>query len=171
MSRILVLALLIAGCAAPAAPGRSGAANPPLDGIAFEISSWGRPIDSWEVHADGTGRHVKMAQDEGADFRTYRLEHREFALAPAEFARLSALAAELPQPRPRREDCGLRATDLPYGHLRLAGPAGEEIIGFDVGCRDAPYQAFVGQLRAMDELVTEWAEKHPVSRVEEPGGD
>ena len=160
-----------AGSAAPS-PRAAGAAEPArFETIAFEINSWGRPIDSWRVAADGSGAHVKMVQDEGADFRTYRLEHRQFTVSPEDYARLADMAAELPQPRLKREDCELRATDLPYGNVRLGGAAGEETIGFDVGCRDAPYQEFVARLRAMDELVTEWAERHPPVRIEEPSAD
>jgi len=59
---------------------------------------------------------------------------------------------------------------MPYGTLRLSTGGHEEATAFDVGCRDAPYQAFVGQLRAMDELVTRSAEAHAPARIEQVGG-
>ncbi len=168
MYRAIMLAMLMAGCASPSADAR-----PPdggFDAIAFEIKSWGRPIDSWEVHADGTASHVKMVSEQGADFRTYKLEHRAFEVSAADYARLAAIGAALPQPRIGFRDCDLRATDMPYGTLRLTRGDEAESIAFDVGCQDAPYQRFVGQLRAMDELVTGWAERHSPSRIEQVGG-
>ncbi len=167
MRRAVLIALLVAGCAGKPVSPQPAAAG--LDGVGFEISSWGRPIDRWQVRADGTASYVAMVSDEGAPFTTYRLEHRAFTLAPGEWARLAALAAQLPQPRPTRDDCKMRATDMPYGTLRLAKGGREEMTAFDVGCRDASYQAFVDQLHAMDALVAEWARAHPVTRVEKVG--
>ena len=170
MRRAAMLApLLLSACATADAGAQAGQAAE-YDSIGFAISSWGRPIDSWQVRADGTARHVKRVSDEGADFRTYRLEHREFTVPPADFRRLAAIAAKLPQPRPARDECKERATDMPYGTLSLSRDGGTEEVRFDVGCRDAPYQAFVGRLRAMDELVTEWAEGRPAIQVEQVGG-
>jgi hypothetical protein len=146
------------------------AARAAYDTIAFAISSWGRPIDSWEVRADGTARHVKRVSEAGADFRTYRLEHREFTVVPADFRRLAAIAAQLPQPRLARDECKELATDMPYGTLSLSRGGQTEEVRFDVGCLDAPYQAFVGRLRAMDELVTALAEQRAATRVEQVGG-
>jgi len=166
---VMLAPLLLAACATADAGAQSGQAAE-YDSIGFAISSWGRPIDSWEVRADGTARHVKRVSDEGADFRTYRLEHREFTVAPADFRRLAAIAAKLPQPRPARDECEQLATDMPYGTLSLSRGDGTEELRFDIGCLDAPYQAFVGRLRAMDELVTEWAEQRPATRVDQVGG-
>jgi hypothetical protein len=170
MHRALLLALLLAGCATSPAEAQSVAPVPGLEQVAFEIKSWGRPIDGWDIHADGTARHVKRVSDEGAGFNTYRLEHREFAVDQATWERLSALAAQLPQPRPSRSECDELATDMPYGALRLSTAGSEEEIRFDLGCLDVPYQAFVGQLRAMDELVTGLAEKYQPTRIERVGG-
>jgi hypothetical protein len=121
-------------------------------------------MGSWEVHADGTVRHHKV---EGSVFGAHKIEHRDFTdrrrrLRPARGNRGGAAAAA-PQARRLQE----RAMDLPYGHLRLTRGTTEEAVDFDVGCRDARYVAFVGQLRAMDDLVGEWAEQQPVDRVEE----
>jgi hypothetical protein len=144
-------------------------AEPPA-AIAFRISSWGRPIDSWVVRADGSASHVTMVSDEGAPFQTYRLEHRAFAIAADDYTRLVAMAGALPQPRLSRDDCEERATDMPYGALELERGGAVESIAFDVGCRDARYQAFVDQLQAMDELVTGWARPHAPVRIEQVGG-
>src|SRR6478735_9516295 len=65
----------------------------PIAAVSFRISSWGRPIDSWEVRADGSVRHVTRVSDEGAPFTTYRLEHREFTVTADDYARIVALAA------------------------------------------------------------------------------
>lgn len=168
MARAVLLALLVAGCAAH--PDGAPPAPAGLESVGFEINSWGRPIDSWEVGANGTGHFAEAVSDEGADFNTYRLEHREFTVAPAEWARLTALAAELPQPRPDRDGCKQRMTDMPYGTVRVSHGGKEQAAAFDVGCRDARYQAYVDQLHAMDTLVTTWAKAHPVTRVEKFGG-
>jgi len=166
MYRAFLLALLpLTACAAAGV--EAGTAAPAYEAIAFDINSWGRPIGSWEVHADGTVRHHKS---EGSVFAAHRIEHRDFTVDSAAYARLAAIAAALPHPRLRRDDCKERAMDLPYGNLRLTRGASEEAVAFDVGCRDARYQAFVGQLQAMDDLVGEWAEQHPVDRFEDVGG-
>lgn len=163
MHRAFVLALLpLAACAsAETAP-----AAPAYEAIAFDINTWGRPMGSWEVHADGTVRHLKV---EGSVFNAHKVEHREFTVDAAAYARLAAIAARLPQPRLERENCKERATDLPYGSLRLTGMAGEEEVRFDLGCLDAPFQAFFGQLRAMDDLVGGWAEQRPADNIEDVG--
>ena len=169
MRRAILLApLLLGACATGEAGARDPA--PAYESIAFEIKSWGRPIDSWEVDADGTARHIKMVSENGAPFGTYRLEHREFTVADADYARLAAIAAQIPQPAPTPDKCKLFATDMPYGTLRLSAANATQAVNFNVGCQDAPYQAFVAKLQAMDELVTGWAEQHAASRVEEVGG-
>lgn len=169
MRRALMLALLLplAACTTTG-EGTEGVPPAAYETIAFEINSWGRPLGSWEVHADGTVRHLEIV---GSPFGTHRREYREFAIDAAAYAQLAALAARVPAPRPSRDDCKERATDLPYGTLRLTGPAGEEAVSFDTGCLDRPYQAFVGRLRAMDDLVGGWAEARPATRIEEVGGN
>jgi hypothetical protein len=114
---------------------------------------------------------VRHHQTEGSVFGAHKIEHRDFTVDAAAFAKLAALAAQLPEPRLRREDCEERATDLPYGTLRLSRVGTEEAIGFDTGCLDPNYRRFVGQLQAMDELVDAWAETHPADRVEDVGGN
>jgi hypothetical protein len=162
----LLLSLLPLAACTTADAGAQGAAA--YEAIAFDISTWGRPLGSWEVHADGTVSHHKT---EGSVFNAHKVEHRAFTVDGAAFRRLAAIAAELPEPRLDPADCEERATDLPYGTLRLTRKGGEEAIAFDIGCLDRPYQAFVGQLRALDEMVGAWAEQHPADRVEEVGGN
>jgi hypothetical protein len=162
----LLATLLLAGCvsAPPQTP------RPEYRAIAFAMNSWGRPIDSWDITADGRVRYVEAKSDAGAPFGTYRLEHREFAVGPAGFARIAAIAASLPQPRPTGTGCKQRATDFPYGTLRLDGAEASETLTYDTGCRDGPYlDLFIAPLREMDAQVTEWAAKHPVARVEQVG--
>ena len=167
MRRAILLALLSpAACATPGAEAEAPPAA--YEAIAFEINSWGRPLGSWQVGADGSVRHLEVV---GSPVGAHRREHREFAVDAAAYAELAALAARVPTPRPSREDCEERATDLPYGTLRLTGPAGEEAVPFDTGCLDKPYQVFVGRLRAMDDFVGGWAEGRPATRVEEVGGN
>jgi hypothetical protein len=168
---LLLAPLLLGAACADAKDGAIGKAPAaPVAAVAFRISSWGRPIDSWEVRADGSASHVAMVSDEGAPFTTYRLEHREFTITPEDYARVVALAGELPQPRPSRDECEERVTDMPYGALELDKGGAREEIAFDVGCRDAAYQAFVDKLQAMDGLVTEWAKPHAPARIEQVGG-
>jgi len=163
MHRALLLALLpLTACASAQAP----AQVPAYEAIAFDINSWGRPMGSWEVQADGTVSHLKI---EGSVFNAHKVEHRKFTVDAAAYAKLAALAARLPQPRLTRDGCKERATDLPYGTLSLTRGGAEEEVRFDLGCLDAAYQAFFGQLRAMDDLVGAWADDHPATSVEEVG--
>jgi choline dehydrogenase-like flavoprotein len=165
MHRAFLLALLpLAACTTADVEAQAPAGKPALEAIAFQINSWGRSIGSWEVHADGTVSHVHV---EGSVFNAHRREHREFTVDGSAFRKMVAIAAGLPEPRPNRDECKERATDLPYGTLTLSRGGREEAIAFDTGCLDASYQAFVGKLRAMDELVDGWAEQQPVDRVEE----
>ena len=172
MYRILLLASVLLATAASAKDGAVGKAQAaaPVAAVAFRISSWGRPIDSWEIRADGSASHVTRVSDEGAPFTNYRLEHRQFTISADDYARVVAFAGELPRPWPTRDACGELATDMPYGALELERGGARESIPFDVGCRDAPYQAFVDQLQAMDELVTGWAKPNAPTRIEQVGG-
>src|SRR5688500_4892697 len=114
MRHLILLAPLLLGACATAP--EHAAPAPEYDAIAFDISSWGRPINSWEVRADGSASHVKMVAAEGAPFREYRLEHRTFAVSPADVAELARMAAKLKSDLP---ECEQRATDLPYGSIRI----------------------------------------------------
>jgi len=171
---LLLAPLALSAACADAADGPGGKAQvaqaAPIAAVAFRISSWGRPIDSWEVRADGSASHVTMVSDEGAPFQVYRLEHRQFTIPTDDYARVVAMADELSQPRLSRDDCKERATDMPYGALVLERGGVREEITFDVGCRDKRYQVFVDQLDAMDELVTGWAKPHAPVRIEQVGG-
>src|SRR6478735_9368919 len=96
--RLMLVPLLLAAAPLhkqPAPAAQAGEA--PIEQIGFEIGSWGRPIDSWEVRADGSAHHATMVSLPGAPFGQYRLEHREFTIEPADYARLVALAQNLPQ--------------------------------------------------------------------------
>jgi hypothetical protein len=159
---LLLTVLTLAACTTADASSPA----PRYDAIAFDINSWGRPLGSWEVHADGTVRHH---QTEGSGFGAHQIEHRDFTIDSAAYAKLAAMAAQLPEPRLSREECKERATDLPYGSLRLARAGAEEEIRFDTGCLDPNYRRFVSQLQAMDELVDTWARSHPADRVEDIG--
>lgn len=171
---LLLVPLLLGAACADAKEGPVGKAQlaeaAPVAAVSFRISSWGRPIDSWEVRADGSASHVTRVSDEGAPFQVYRLEHREFTISADDYARIVAMAGQLPQPRLSRDDCEQRVTDMPYGALALERATAREEIAFDVGCRDERYQAFVAQLQAMDELVTTWAKPHAPARIEHVGG-
>ena len=159
--------LLLSACATAHADGQElPAATPAYRAIAFEISSWGRPLGSWQVAADGTVHHTRI---DGSPFGAHRVEQRAFTIDAAGYARLAAIAAGLPQPRLDRAQCKERATDLPYGTLHLTTAKGEEAVSFDTGCLDAPYKAFVGRLQSMDTLVGDWAAQHPATSTEEVG--
>lgn len=163
MLRIILPAvlMLLSACTANQ---RIAGATPAYRTVAFEISSWGRPLGNWEVSRDGAARHMRT---DGSVFSDHRREHREFRIDDAQLAELAAAVKALPARRPREGACRNYATDMPYGRLQLTDDAGEETIRFDSGCFDARYQAFVAQLRAMDELVGGWAERHPATRIED----
>ena len=157
-----IICALIAGCqTAPPAPPET-AASP--DRIAFEMKSWGAPVHSWSVAADGSATSVTRT---GSLFPPYVLEHRRFVLPAAELARLQKLAGEVPNPPPSDDGCKNRITDAPYGSLTLWKGPMVQTLPFYAGCFDQPYARYVAHLKAMDDLVLDIGENTSVERREE----
>src|SRR4051812_42333772 len=77
-SRVMKRAIVLAACAL--ALGAAAPRRPAPDAIAFEVSSWGKPLVSWRVAADGRGTHTNT--ESGADFQHYRLVTRRIAAGP-----------------------------------------------------------------------------------------
>lgn len=164
MRRIaLLVPLLLGACATADAP----PAPPPYEAIAFELNSWGIPIDSWRIASDGSGSYSEAVRAEGASFRDYSLERHDLALSPRQFADAARIAASLP-PQPDEDGCRSRVTDMPYGTLRLTREGVTQEIRFSSNCRDAGNLAFIGKLQELDALVGAWGKQAPVTRITRP---
>jgi hypothetical protein len=101
-----VAALLLAAEAAAQPPVSRWSG--PWDLMAFEVKSWGRPVTSWRLLADGSGRW--------------------FAAGEHGYRQVEAILSRLPEPIPDYDGCSNRMTDLPYGrghcgrHVGTRGP-------------------------------------------------
>lgn len=125
--------VMLAGCAATpssAAPEQRAGSSVPADSISFEISSWGYPMESFRIAADGSGEYSKAPE-----FRA-PVETRRFNAGPAGFARIRDALAGIERFTVQPAACGARATDLPYGRVAWHAGAAEAVVGLDLGCQD-----------------------------------
>lgn len=164
--KITVAAIAAVFCAS-AAPARDSA-PPAWDRIAFDIKSWGAPIGSWTIQSDGSGAWVETMREAGADFRTYKLAWHDIPADKAAAQKLGAIIARLPAQAPDSSDCRNMMTDAPYGTIRVTRGATTIEHGFNTGCMDKDYTAFVALLKEADELVSARGKTAPVLRTE-PG--
>jgi hypothetical protein len=161
----LVCALLSACQTVPTEPPAPPAA------LAFEVKSWGALVHSWSVAADGVATAVTRQSNSGSPWPPYTLEHRRFTLAAADLAKLQSLAAALPNPEPTDDKCQQRMTDAAYGSLSIARGAEARALKFYEGCFDAYYAPYIAQVKAIDALVMDAAEKAPIERRDEVAGN
>ena len=158
--------LLLAGCTSHGvAPAGSPVSAP--DGFAFEVKSWGAPVHSWTVRADGAATSIVRVSDRGGPFPPYALEHRRFALSTDATARLRSLAATIARPVPTDNGCEKRITDAAYGTLSLVHGDETEALAFYEGCFDAYYRPYIATLKAIDAIVMDASKLAPVERREE----
>jgi hypothetical protein len=160
----LAACVALAGCQTVA---DGTAVSPPPERIALVLKSWGAPVHSWTVEADGTGTSVTRVSPSGSPWPPYALEHRRFVLPAASLARLQALVSAIPNPVPSDADCKDRITDAMYGTLSLTSGGVTGDLPFYGGCFDAYYAPYLKGVKAMDDLVQATAEKAPVERREE----
>lgn len=162
--------LLLAGCTSHGVAPASSPVSAP-DGFAFEVKSWGAPVHSWIVLADGAATSIVRVSDSGGPFPPYALEHRRFALSSDALARLRSLATTIPRPVPTDSECEKRMTDAAYGTLSLVRGGETEALAFYEGCFDAYYRPYLGTLKAMDAIVMDASKLAPVEHREEVGAE
>ncbi len=128
--------------------------------IAFEVNSWGKPLVSWQVGADGRGTYTKS--EDGGDFQHYRLVTRRFDAGGTAFARLQAALAPARLYAGREVPCGPRITDFPYGSVTWTVAQVEQRVRFDTGCRSAEAKRVEAAIGAADALVAKWSASAPI---------
>jgi hypothetical protein len=156
-------AIVLAACAL--ALGAAAPRRPAPDAIAFEISSWGKPLVSWRIAADGRGTYTKS--EDGRDFQHYRLVTRRFVAGLNGFARLRAALAPAAGYARREVPCGPRMTDFPYGSVTWTSGRVERRVRFDTGCRSAEAKSVEAAISAADALVAKWGGAGPIVETRE----
>lgn len=145
-----------------------GAAAPPADGIALELSSWGKPMESWSIDRRGTMLYVHREQT--GKTTGYDLVGTRIEAGPGGYDRLRRLleplragAANLP--------CTERWTDQPYGKIGWTH-AGREVAArtLDYGCRSRAWESRLALIESAGALIDKWAASGTeVSRVHSDG--
>jgi hypothetical protein len=164
---LLGLAGVLLGADSAAQPS-TGRWSGPWDLIAFEVKSWGQPVTSWRLLADGSGSWTEAIRDEGTPLGDYRLVWHEFAAGADGYQQVESILSRLPEPIPDYADCANRMTDLPYGTLRLTRGATTVEIAWNSGCMDDGYRTFIETLKAADTAFACWVRAGRVLRTEGP---
>lgn len=152
---VAAAATLAAACAAaPASTATTQATSPARawDAVSFTMSSWGQPITSWTVNADGSGTW-SQSTPRNDNFTDRETVTRTLAADAAAAAALTPILAALPATPPTTDNCKERITDQPYGALTVTIGGRAKEYRYDAGCLDAAYVAFINRLRAANELV------------------
>lgn len=167
----VALALLLPACSgsgAADAPDRQPVPERivPWDSVVFTNSSWGRPVNSWQVNADGTGYWAETKSANGQPFGPYTVVFHDLAVGEDGVRKLALMMGDIPDPAPSTTGCKEFATDMNYGRLTIASGPALRSVDWNAGCHDAEYRLFMGQLVAADRLVEQWGRAAPVSREE-----
>lgn len=141
----------------------------PWDLIAFEVLSWGHPVTSWRLLADGSGSWTEAFRKDDASLGDYRLVWHEFTMGEDGYRQVEKVLSGLPDQIPDFDDCSNRMSDLPYGTLRLTRGAMTVEIDWNSGCLDDGYREFIETLKAADTLVAACGRAGRVLRIEEAG--
>ncbi len=116
------------------------------------MNSWGQPLTSWTVNADGSGT-LSVSKPIAGNFLN---RETTTTTLPADAAAAAALAqriAALPATPPTGDGCRERITDQVYGALTITQSGGTKEYAYNAGCLDAPYARFIATLRQVDGLV------------------
>lgn len=144
--------------------------SPQWDMIAFEMNSWGQPIRSWRILANGGGSWTVAEREESAPpFSAPSLVWHDIEPEAANYAALEKILAALPDTAPDADACANFMTDMPYGTLRLTRGATTIEIAWYAGCLEEGYVAFMDILKAADVHMEALGKAAPVSRTEAPG--
>lgn len=152
LARVAALMLTLLGAISAHATATTPLTGP-WDMVTFELNSWGKPVVSWIVTADGSGSWSETK--DGASFSDYSVVVHEIAADKAHHEALAALLKRLPFPAPVTEGCKNFMTDAPYGRIRLTHGATTVELAYNAGCMDAPYVAYLDVLKAAESLVAE----------------
>lgn len=155
-------AIVLAACAL--ALGAAAPRRPAPESIAFELSSWGRAMESWRVAADGRGLYTKS---EGRIFQHYRLVTRRVAAGRTAMAQLDAVLAPAERYAGREVPCGPRITDFPYGSVTWTIGGRTRRVRFDTGCQSREAESVAAAVRAADALVAKWGGAGPIVETRE----
>lgn len=136
------------------------------DMISLEVKSWGRPVSSWRLLADGSGSWTETVASDGSPRNEYTLVWHEFRAGPEGYGQVEAIVSQIPDPAPDYDDCKNLITDLPYGTLRLTRGATTIEIAWNSGCMDEDYRAFTNTLKAADAVVAGWGSAGRILRIE-----
>lgn len=134
--------------------------------IAFEVKSWGRPVSSWRLLADGSGSWTETVAGSGGPPDAYRLVWHEFAAGADGYRQVEEILSRLPDPAPNYEDCSNYMTDAPYGTIRLTHGATTTEIAWNSGCMDENYRVFTDALKTADTVVAGWGRAGRILRTE-----
>jgi hypothetical protein len=169
LRRFVAVSLAVAlGCAASSAQASEPPAAQEWNMVAFDMKSWGRPINSWIILGSGSGSWTEVIAEPGAPPASYTLAVHEVEVGDQGYGDLAAILRRLPSPAPDYEDCESRMTDMPYGTLRLTRGSTTVEIAWNAGCMDQEYSAFLDTLKAANELVGKWGKAGQVIRTEDP---
>lgn len=142
---------------------------PDWDMVAFEMRSWGEPVTSWRIMADGQGSWTETVRENpNAPLGDHSLVWHELNADKDGVAKLFGILAALPQPAPSYRDCTDAISDQPYGNIRLTKGATTTEIAYNAGCLDDDYVAFLDVLRNANGLVEGWGKVGKVLRTEKP---
>ncbi|MEA3038333.1 MAG: hypothetical protein QOE79_846 [Sphingomonadales bacterium] len=156
-------AIVLSACAVALAAAGPHHRSP--DAIAFEVSSWGKPLISWRVAADGRGTYTKS--EGGRDFQHYRLVTRRFAAGRTAFAKLDAALTWAAGNADREVPCGSRISDFPYGTVTWTIGHETRRVRFDTGCQSAEAKRVEAAVSAADALVAKWSVAGPIVETRE----
>lgn len=109
--------------------------------IAFDISSWGKPLVQWDLAPDGAGTYVESKQGDGG-FSHYVLTKRRLNAGAEGYAEIRAILAGAERHAGRELPCKLQITDQAYGKLSWNGAA----TSFNYGCRSPQANAVLAAI-------------------------
>lgn len=165
-------AVPIAIAAAGLAPIPAAAQSTPetdWDLVSFEVKSWGAPVTSWRILANGGGSWTEAVRSEGQPPTVPpALAWHEIEPDPSNYATLQEILQRLPATAPDSAKCERFMTDAAYGLLRMTKGATTTEIAWNDGCFDEDYRAFLSILKDADAHMAALGKAAPVTRTEEP---
>jgi len=149
--------------AATAAPQQYAPAAPRLQRIEMKTTTWGHPLVSWTIDAEGNGRLTLPDPD---PFKATQMVTRSFAVGTAGFRRIRVLIGIAEQRAPGNLHCTVAATDAPSGTVRWVPSHGRTAsLSFYTACSEFSARSVVAQLDKAEALIEEWAKAGPVVEV------
>ena len=126
-----------------------------IDSIRFQISSWGNPIEGFQINIGGSGEYRRTTATGEAQ------ELHRFEAGPAGFARMRAVLAGIEHFTSKAPVCGNRMTDFPYGEIAWVDGLTPTTLRFDVGCQGPEMQRVVAAAHEAARLAEEFSRTNP----------